>query len=348
MIAAAGGRGRGQHRGRGPDPPRRRQGLPGPDPDAQRPARERSRRRRSRLPTPPQVAAVARGLRGRGRRRRAVRRRHQRRRRGRARARPLRPPRLARPDRPARSSTVDPRRDDGASGPRPARAGGRGRAQRRGLHARATSRSPTATRRSAATPRPAPPGRPRAATGASTRSSTEIELTAPAGPTADARRPRTRPPGPALRELVLGSEGTLGVITDVAVRVRPLPERKRYEGWFAPGFADGIEIVRALAQGGALPDVVRLSDREETRVSLAMSGLAGAKRSGARRLPAAPRPQRGLHADRRLGGRARGRRAPPPALTATAAQRRRRPARSDRPAAPGSRAASRAPTSATS
>ena len=108
---------------------------------------------------------------------------------------------------------------------------------------------------------------------------TEIELTTPAGPIRTLSTPHTAA-GPALRELVLGSEGIFGVITDVGVRVRPLPERKRYEGWFAPGFADGIEILRGLAQGGALPDVVRLSDREETRVSLAMSGLAGAKRSG--------------------------------------------------------------------
>jgi len=70
------------------------------------------------------------------------------------------------------------------------------------------------------------------------------------------------------------------VITDVTVRVRPVPERRRYEGWFVPGFADGVEIVRSLAQGGVLPDVVRLSDRDETRISLAMSGLAGAKRRG--------------------------------------------------------------------
>ena len=108
---------------------------------------------------------------------------------------------------------------------------------------------------------------------------TEIELTTPAGPIRTLPTPHTAA-GPSLRELVLGSEGIFGVITDVAVRVRPLPERKRYEGWFAPGFSDGIEILRGLAQGGALPDVVRLSDREETRVSLAMSGLAGAKRSG--------------------------------------------------------------------
>ncbi|GIK78040.1 MAG: alkyldihydroxyacetonephosphate synthase [Actinomycetes bacterium] len=108
---------------------------------------------------------------------------------------------------------------------------------------------------------------------------TEVELTSPSGTLRTLETPHTAA-GPSLRELVLGSEGVLGVITDVGVRVRPLPDRRRYEGWFAPGFGEGIDIVRDLAQGGELPDVVRLSDREETRVSLAMSGIEGIKRSG--------------------------------------------------------------------
>jgi alkyldihydroxyacetonephosphate synthase len=85
--------------------------------------------------------------------------------------------------------------------------------------------------------------------------------------------------GPALREVVVGSEGTLGVITDVSVRVRPVPRLKRYEGWIAESFESGADAIRVLAQAGALPDVTRLSDPDETRISLAMSGLAGLKRS---------------------------------------------------------------------
>lgn len=107
---------------------------------------------------------------------------------------------------------------------------------------------------------------------------TSVRMQTPSGPVATLDTPHTAA-GPALRELLLGSEGTLGVITDVTVRVRPAPAACRYEGWFAPGFADGIEIARALAQRDALPDVFRLSDREETRVSLALSGLAGVRKA---------------------------------------------------------------------
>jgi alkyldihydroxyacetonephosphate synthase len=83
--------------------------------------------------------------------------------------------------------------------------------------------------------------------------------------------------GPALRELIIGSEGTLGVIPDVTVRVRPAPEVRRYEAWIAESFEAGADIVRGLAQGPGLPDVTRVSDEEETWVSLSLSGPRGAQ-----------------------------------------------------------------------
>jgi alkyldihydroxyacetonephosphate synthase len=103
---------------------------------------------------------------------------------------------------------------------------------------------------------------------------TGVRLAAPAGDLATLRTPHSAA-GPALRELVLGSEGTLGAITEVTVRVRPLPELRRYEGWMTADWTGGTELVRSLAQDGSLPDVVRLSDAEETRISLASGGPAG-------------------------------------------------------------------------
>jgi alkyldihydroxyacetonephosphate synthase len=85
--------------------------------------------------------------------------------------------------------------------------------------------------------------------------------------------------GPSLRELALGSEGVLGAITEVSVRVRPAPQARRYEAWVAADFASGCELIRSLAQADALPDVARLSDEAETRVSLGLSGTTGVKRA---------------------------------------------------------------------
>ena len=75
--------------------------------------------------------------------------------------------------------------------------------------------------------------------------------------------------GPDLRQLVLGSEGALGVITDVTVRIRPLPETHAYEGWLFGSLSEGVTAVRALAQDGPLPTVLRVSDETETMIGLA-------------------------------------------------------------------------------
>jgi alkyldihydroxyacetonephosphate synthase len=101
-----------------------------------------------------------------------------------------------------------------------------------------------------------------------------VRLIAPAGDLGTLATPHTAA-GPALRELILGSEGVFGVIPEVSVRVRPAPRARRYEGWMAESFEAGTEIVRAMAQGPGLPDVIRISDEEETAGSLALSGPRG-------------------------------------------------------------------------
>ena len=78
--------------------------------------------------------------------------------------------------------------------------------------------------------------------------------------------------GPALRQLVAGSEGAFGVITEVALRVHRLPTHQRFEGWLVPGFEPACDALRALAQDGVAPDLVRLSDEPETRFTLAFAG----------------------------------------------------------------------------
>jgi alkyldihydroxyacetonephosphate synthase len=101
-----------------------------------------------------------------------------------------------------------------------------------------------------------------------------VRLLAPAGELTTLQTPHTAA-GPALRELVIGSEGVLGVIPDVTARVRPAPAVKRYEAWMAESFEAGSEIVRALAQGPGLPEIIRVSDEEETEGTLALSGPRG-------------------------------------------------------------------------
>ena len=83
--------------------------------------------------------------------------------------------------------------------------------------------------------------------------------------------------GPDLLGLALGSEGTLGVITELTLRVRPKPTASSYEGWSFRSWAAGLATLQRLARHDLLPDVVRLSDADETRANLLMASGAGAK-----------------------------------------------------------------------
>ncbi|WP_197415595.1 FAD-binding oxidoreductase [Mycobacterium sp. IS-1590] len=83
--------------------------------------------------------------------------------------------------------------------------------------------------------------------------------------------------GPDLRQLLIGSEGVLGVITRVRVRVHPVPTATRYEAWSFPDFAAGADALRAVVQTGTGPTVIRLSDEAETGVNLATTESIGEK-----------------------------------------------------------------------
>jgi alkyldihydroxyacetonephosphate synthase len=93
--------------------------------------------------------------------------------------------------------------------------------------------------------------------------------------------------GPQLRELMVGSEGIFGVISEATLRVRPKPRSRRYEGWVFKSFPEGAEALRRLEQGGMTPDVARLSDEVETALSMQLAGVdSTARRMGLRYLKA--------------------------------------------------------------
>jgi alkyldihydroxyacetonephosphate synthase len=105
-----------------------------------------------------------------------------------------------------------------------------------------------------------------------------VELVAPAGRLDLKPRPASAA-GPELRELIVGSEGTLGVIVAATLDVHRLPEASHYEGWAMPSFAEGADALRALIQRDAAPEVARLSDEEETDTTLRLAGAGLATRA---------------------------------------------------------------------
>jgi alkyldihydroxyacetonephosphate synthase len=80
--------------------------------------------------------------------------------------------------------------------------------------------------------------------------------------------------GPSPDRLLLGSEGILGVITEAWVRVQERPRFRASAGVRFPGFEQGAEAVRALAQSGLHPSNCRLLDPAEAELTGAAQGGA--------------------------------------------------------------------------
>jgi alkyldihydroxyacetonephosphate synthase len=76
--------------------------------------------------------------------------------------------------------------------------------------------------------------------------------------------------GPSVREMVLGSEGRLGIITEATVHIRRIPVQRTILGYLFPTFADGLAAMQELAASEHAVSVTRVSDANETQFSFAM------------------------------------------------------------------------------
>ena len=73
--------------------------------------------------------------------------------------------------------------------------------------------------------------------------------------------------GPNWTQLLLGSEGTLGIITSARVRVAPAPQLRVYRGFEVDDVTTGVEAIRRVLQKGLRPAVVRLYDELDTLIN---------------------------------------------------------------------------------
>lgn len=92
-----------------------------------------------------------------------------------------------------------------------------------------------------------------------------LEAVLPDGSVVRTRRTPRASSGPDLRQLFLGSEGTLGVVTEVTFSLRPLPEAKCGRAYHFASLQEGIEPLRRLMRAGWRPPVLRLYDAPESR-----------------------------------------------------------------------------------
>jgi alkyldihydroxyacetonephosphate synthase len=71
--------------------------------------------------------------------------------------------------------------------------------------------------------------------------------------------------GPDLTSIFVGSEGTLGVVTEARFRLHPLPPAEARSAWSFASFEDGLDACRRVLRRGATPAVLRLYDHRETK-----------------------------------------------------------------------------------
>ncbi len=99
-------------------------------------------------------------------------------------------------------------------------------------------------------------------------------LVAPAG-TLDLPCHPASAAGPDLREMVLGSEGRMGIISRATVRISPLPECEQFYGVFFPGWEQAVQAAREMVQARLVLSMLRLSNGAETEATLTLAGHEG-------------------------------------------------------------------------
>jgi alkyldihydroxyacetonephosphate synthase len=104
-----------------------------------------------------------------------------------------------------------------------------------------------------------------------------LEVVLPSGHVARTKNVPRAAAGPSLREVFLGSEGTLGILTEVTLKVHPLPERRELSTFAFATMQEGLEAIRRVTRVGWRPAVVRLYDALESARHFAAVGAPGDK-----------------------------------------------------------------------
>jgi alkyldihydroxyacetonephosphate synthase len=97
---------------------------------------------------------------------------------------------------------------------------------------------------------------------------TALEAVLPDGSSLGSQSSPRSSTGPDLHSLMIGSEGTLGIVTEATLRVHPIPSERSGIALRFEHMADGVAACRKLAQSTLHPTVVRLYDREDAGLFL--------------------------------------------------------------------------------
>ncbi|XP_068211403.1 alkyldihydroxyacetonephosphate synthase, peroxisomal-like [Palaemon carinicauda] len=93
--------------------------------------------------------------------------------------------------------------------------------------------------------------------------------------------------GPDVQHFIMGSEGTLGVITEVTLKIRPVPQVQHYGSIVFPNFTMGVNCMREVAFHRCQPASIRLLDNEQFKFGHALkppSGIMGLLTDGIKKM----------------------------------------------------------------
>ncbi|MBN1413312.1 MAG: FAD-binding oxidoreductase [Spirochaetales bacterium] len=94
-----------------------------------------------------------------------------------------------------------------------------------------------------------------------------IKMVTPAGTIATPVLPATSA-GPDLNRIIAGSEGTFGIITEVVIKIFPLPETAKLNTFLFTTFDQGVKAIQEMVEKECIPALVRLVNEDEVEFAL--------------------------------------------------------------------------------
>jgi alkyldihydroxyacetonephosphate synthase len=91
-----------------------------------------------------------------------------------------------------------------------------------------------------------------------------MEVVLPDGELLNIRPVPRRSVGPSLKDLFLGGEGTLGIVTRATISIHPLPRLTIKQSFIFPSIEVAVDVVRQILRAEARPAVVRIFDEAES------------------------------------------------------------------------------------
>lgn len=101
-----------------------------------------------------------------------------------------------------------------------------------------------------------------------------LEVVLPTGEIVRTKKTPRSSTGPGIMGIFLGSEGTLGIITEATLNIFPYPEEKRMSSFEFKDYSSGLEAIRKIMRTGLRPAVIRLYDRVETQMYFSKIGAS--------------------------------------------------------------------------